>query len=145
MPSLQLCVPTMFTNETGVASLFCLDTSSNWRTTDDHGVAEASFYGWGNDTATPVPPAWLPLYRCVSTAPVAGQHFLATSAGCTNPNGGSAVPDGLLGYISAAKDSTTPRSLKLCWSAKGNASYYHSLDNPCADGDASGVLLGFVM
>lgn len=117
--------------------------------------------------AEPLRPASasLPVFRCVTPA---GRHFASVDPSCRQ----LAVAESVLGYAARSRTTETPRSLRLCQSATrspataqpastfsvapegahGSARpsaislppLYHSVDEPCADGDLQLEYLGHV-
>lgn len=85
-----------------------------------------------------------PINRCVSRT--GGKHFITATLDC---RGGVGKLESVLGHTAAARNSNTPRSLRLCGvtpctSTAGCASYYHQLDGRCETGDVFLEFLGFV-
>ena len=88
----------------------------------------------------PAPQTSFALWRCYDD--VGKRHFATTNSNCSDIQG--ATPETILGYLSGARSTDTPRSLRLC-EAETNGLLYHSLDMPCVGEDTElEANMGFV-
>jgi hypothetical protein len=123
----QVCNP--FTGPTA----FCVD----------QGLLQSSevFHGPFVMASTPGPDnAFTPIYRCLRSDNL---HFFSIRADCEGQK-----TESLLGYVSPARNTNTPRLLRRCRHPPGSNAipehYYHALDSTCDAGDVDEGEYGFV-
>jgi hypothetical protein len=130
----EVCVPYL---HQGIQTDFCTDDRT-LKERDHPWPIRGPFYIWRNTTEQGSLPPSRPLFRC--TDPQGGSHFVATDR-C----GEGHTPDLLLGFISAAQDSTTARPLRKCVRRSAPRLSYTTVDGPCLRPTDVGEVLGFVV